>query len=158
MSKDCSTCKYLDLRLDEGACATCNDDYSEYVRDITKGRAPVIGASPFPAPDTPKAVQGTGAKYDAGKPMWGLLMHGCAKAVAGVVAILTFGASKYSANSWQTVPDGYSRYKDAMYRHLHAIESGEFIDPESGKPHWHHVACNVLFCSELWERDNVKSD
>lgn len=106
----------------------------------------------------PSDTQGTGAKFDGGKDRWSLLMKGCASAVRGVVQILTFGAQKYSADSWQTVPNGYDRYKDALYRHLHAIESGEFFDKESGKPHWHHLACNALFCATLWERDYDPED
>lgn len=96
--------------------------------------------------------QGVGMKYDGGKPLWSLLMEGCARSVAGVVSILTFGARKYAPNSWQTVPDGYNRYRDALYRHLHAIERGETHDEESGLPHWHHLLCNAHFCAELDER------
>lgn len=94
-------------------------------------------------------------KFDSGKPRWSLLMQGLAKSLAGVVAVLTFGAKKYAAHSWRNVQNGQERYKDALYRHLHAIESGELTDPESGCSHWSHVATNALFLHEL-EIQNAK--
>lgn len=94
-------------------------------------------------------------KFDEGKPRWSLLMQGLAKSLAGIVAVLTFGAKKYAAHSWRNVQNGQERYKDALYRHLHAIESGELTDPESGCSHWSHVATNALFLHEL-EIQNAK--
>lgn len=91
-----------------------------------------------------------GLKYDDGKPRWSLVMRGLRNAIGGLVGVLTFGAAKYEANSWREVEDGYERYKDALYRHLHAIESGESIDPESGMYHWDHVMANAAFCGELY--------
>lgn len=95
---------------------------------------------------------GSGArdlKFDAGKPRWSLLTAGMPRSLLGVVSVLTFGARKYAAHSWRQVPNGQERYKDAMYRHLSAIEGGEAVDPESGLSHWSHVACNALFLHEL---------
>jgi len=97
----------------------------------------------------PTSDKGAGLKYDGGKPSWVLLMKGCAKALLGVVGVLDFGAKKYSADSWKQVENGESRYRDALYRHLNAIESGELIDPESGLSHWDHICTNALFLSEL---------
>ena len=94
-------------------------------------------------------------KFDFGKPRWSLLTQGLAKSLAGIVAVLTFGAKKYAAHSWRNVQNGQERYKDALYRHLHAIESGELLDPESGCSHWSHVATNALFLHEL-EIQNAK--
>ena len=103
-------------------------------------------------PEMPMPVaseRGTGLKFDSGKPRWSLLMKGCAKALRGVVNVLTFGAKKYSEDSWRGVANGQERYRDALYRHLNAIEGGEVIDPESGESHWSHVATNALFLEEL---------
>ncbi len=93
----------------------------------------------------------SGLKYDAGKPRWSLLMRGCSLALQGVVAVLTFGAQKYAADSWQNVENAEERYRDALYRHLAAIEQhGPLsVDPESGLLHWYHVACNALFMSHF---------
>lgn len=116
--------------------------YGEYGCPVCKGTT----KDPKPVPKTEPAG---GMKFDAGKPRWSLLMGGCGKALAGVAAVLTFGAAKYAAHSWKQVENNKERYRDAMYRHLNAIESGEELDPESGLPHWDHVACNALFLSEL---------
>lgn len=103
----------------------------------------------------PQPSQEPDLKFDSGKPRWSLLTQGLAKSLAGIVAVLTFGAKKYAAHSWRNVQNGQERYKDALYRHLHAIESGELIDPESGCSHWSHVATNALFLHEL-EIQNAK--
>lgn len=87
-------------------------------------------------------------KFDGDKPQPTLLMRGCAKAIAGVIAVLGFGAKKYAADSWKQIEDGETRYRDALYRHLSAIEQGEAHDPESGLPHIDHIACNALFLSQ----------
>lgn len=117
----------------------------EWLND-TNSRVRIYAPQPSQEPDL---------KFDSGKPRWSLLMQGLAKSLAGVVAVLTFGAKKYAAHSWRNVQNGQERYKDALYRHLHAIESGELIDPESGCSHWSHVATNALFLHEL-EIQNAK--
>lgn len=92
-----------------------------------------------------------GQKFDGDKDEPSLLMQGCNLAVAGVIAVLGFGFKKYGKRSgWKEVPEAPRRYKDALYRHLAAIERGEMVDPESGKPHWDHVACNAMFESQMY--------
>lgn len=91
-----------------------------------------------------------GQKFDGDKDEPSLLMQGCNLAVAGIVAVLGFGFKKYGKrNGWKEVPEAPRRYKDALYRHLAAIERGELYDPESGKPHIDHVACNATFLSQM---------
>ncbi len=92
-----------------------------------------------------------GLKYDAGKAPWSLLMRGCGHALASVVDVLQFGARKYAPDSWQRVPNAETRYRDALYRHMAAIEQEgpQAIDPETGLLHWSHVACNALFLTHL---------
>lgn len=96
----------------------------------------------------PRAVSAD-MKFDAGKPRWSLLMRGFAQSLAALVRVLTFGANKYAAHSWRTVPNGEERYRDALYRHLAAIEAGEKCDPESGESHYAHAAFNILALHEL---------
>jgi len=62
----------------------------------------------------------------------------------GVAWILTFGAKKYGDRNWE---QGilYHRLWGAMLRHLMAWYDGEELDPESGKPHLWHAACNLSF-------------
>lgn len=88
-------------------------------------------------------------KYDADKPRMDLLLSGCPLALEAVSSILTFGAKKYSAHSWQTVERGDERYLAALLRHLTAHAKGEKLDPESGISHLAHAACNAMFILEL---------
>lgn len=90
-----------------------------------------------------------GMKYDDGKPRMALLFDGCPRALEAVAQVLTFGAQKYAAHSWQTVPEGEERYKSALLRHLTAVGKGEEIDSESNLHHLAHAACNALFILEL---------
>ena len=55
------------------------------------------------------------------KPRWELLPLNL---LGYVVEVYTVGAKKYGANNWQNLPDGYNRYKAAMFRHLVAFEGG----------------------------------
>jgi hypothetical protein len=76
-----------------------------------------------------------------GKPRWDLLPL---LLVEKIVEVFSFGAKKYSPNTWQKLPDGYNRYKAAMLRHLTAHEKGELYDKESGLLHLAHCAWNAL--------------
>jgi hypothetical protein len=81
-------------------------------------------------------------KLDQGKSRVGLIP---ASALIEVGLIMGYGAVKYEKESWKTVPDAEERYADALLRHTLAILDGEFRDPESGRLHAAHVACNALF-------------
>lgn len=110
-----------------------------------------LNLAPSPGLMPPPDAHG-GLKHDGGKPRWSLLMRGCADALQAVVRVLTFGAQKYADDSWQGVQNGQQRYRDALYRHLNAIERGELVDDESGESHWAHVATNALFLYELHKK------
>lgn len=64
--------------------------------------------------------------------------------VKKVVEVYHFGAKKYGPNNWQTLENGYDRYKAAMLRHIVCFEEGEKIDPDSGLHHLAHAAWNAL--------------
>lgn len=87
-------------------------------------------------------MENDGKKYDCGKVRMDLIPL---DVVENVGKVLTYGAQKYSDNSWQNLPDFWKRYKAALLRHLTAIDKGELIDPESGLPHIDHVLCNTVF-------------
>lgn len=91
-----------------------------------------------------KSPNEAGAKLDVGKNRLGLVLNGFALALQEVGLVGTFGANKYTANGWQTVPNGIERYTDAMYRHLLKEAAGEEIDPDSEMLHAAQVAWNAL--------------
>ena len=109
---------------------------------------------PYSEPPVRGVTVGTGMKYDGGKPRMDLLLSGCPNALEQVSQILTFGAQKYAAHSWQTVPQGEERYLAALLRHLTAHGKGEINDLESGMSHLAHAAGNALFILELEARKN----
>lgn len=93
-----------------------------------------------------------GLKYDDGKIRYDLYpleaYEGCAK-------VLTFGANKYTANGWKSVPDAENRYYAAMVRHINAQKvysdnggKGLALDSESGLPHLDHAQCCLVFLRE----------
>ena len=84
-------------------------------------------------------------KHDHGKDRWDLLDL---EVIGWIVKVLTYGAKKYSANSWQTVPEAKERYRAALFRHLEAHFRGEQFDEESKLPHIAHAFCNMYFL--LW--------
>ena len=84
----------------------------------------------------------TGKKFDDGKLRYDLVPPAVLKQLA---TVLTFGAEKYGANNWQTVPDAHNRYYAAMMRHVEADRGGEVFDKESGLPHLTHALACVAF-------------
>lgn len=99
-----------------------------------------------------------GMKFDGGKPRMDLLLDGCPNALLRIGDVLTFGAEKYAAHSWQTVPQAPARYKAALLRHLTAHAMGEANDLESGLPHLSHAACCLLFMLELEQKATREQD
>ena len=61
-----------------------------------------------------------------------------------VVKVYTKGAEKYAPNNWQNLPDGYNRYKAALFRHLVEHEKGNWIDEETGCIHLAQVVWNAI--------------
>lgn len=103
---------------------------------------PIVNTIEFRGVQEPLAE---GTKYDQGKPRHDLLptslMH-------GVAEILTFGAKKYAEHNWRK-GIAYSRIYSSLQRHITSWQSGETIDPESGKPHLWHAGCNIAFLIEF---------
>lgn len=96
-----------------------------------------------------------GAKFDQGKTRYDLILPEFDEAIAQV---LTFGAQKYAAHSWRTVPDCKERYYSAMMRHLAAHRRGERYDPETGMLHMAHAACNMYFLTQLELEEEYKNE
>lgn len=90
-----------------------------------------------------------GIKLDAGKPLLNKgLFSQFPAALEAVARVSQFGAEKYTWGGWKTVPDGKSRYTEALLRHLMA-EQKELNDRESGLAHLAHAAWNALAILEL---------
>jgi len=84
-------------------------------------------------------------KFDNKKDRWDLVPI---KSMTAVVKVLSFGATKYSDNSWKKVNNFDERYYASLMRHLAAWRRGEKIDEESGLPHLAHAATCCFFL--LW--------
>ena len=85
-----------------------------------------------------------GAKLDAGKPRPALVLGGFARALLAVTRIGTYGATKYTDNGWQEVPNGETRYDDAKLRHWLTEKSDIECDPDTQELHASHEAWNAL--------------
>ena len=97
-----------------------------------------------------KSAHEPGAKLVAGKDaaFRGLLAY-FTRACRSVAAVSTFGATKYAWKGWESVPDGFERYSDALARHLTREGLGESTDKDSGILHAAHIAWNALARLEL---------
>ncbi|MEM8626970.1 MAG: dATP/dGTP diphosphohydrolase domain-containing protein [Pseudomonadota bacterium] len=65
-------------------------------------------------------------------------------ALAEVARVMQVGKEKYGRDNWAQGAD-WTRYLDAMQRHIWAFQAGEDNDPETGLSHMGHAACNALF-------------
>jgi hypothetical protein len=98
----------------------------------------VIEADP-----TGRTAHEPGAKLDEGKVRLGLVLMDFSGALWEVGKVGTYGARKYSNHGWRYVPDGETRYTEALLRHL-LSEPDEDVDKDSGLPHAACVAWNAL--------------
>lgn len=99
-----------------------------------------------------------GAKLDAGKaPVMRGVVQYFPRALTLVAGISLFGATKYTWNGWESVPDGVNRYSDAMGRHLVGEAVDGPIDPETGLMHAAQVAWNALARLELMLRADAET-
>lgn len=110
------------------------------------------------AEGTPTIGNG-GMKYDAGKPLAGILYQDFPRALNAVVGIGSFGAKKYERSSWKDVPNAEQRYYDAFHRHLLA-DAISSVDDESGLLHLAHAAWGILAVLELRlaEAEGIKDE
>ena len=92
-----------------------------------------------------------GLKYDQNKLRMDLIPPETYEALGRV---LTYGAGKYSPNSWQGVAS--ERYVGALLRHFVAyMKEPSGVDEESGLKHIEHVLANAMFLNWMC---NVKEN
>lgn len=108
---------------------------------------------------TGKAIGQPGCKVDAGKaPVLQGFLHYFPRAVLAVAEISAFGVQKgYAWNSWETVPNGVTRYGDALARHLIKEVIDGPLDAQSKKLHAAHEAWNSMARLELICREEEKA-
>ena len=74
-----------------------------------------------------------------------------------IVKVYTEGAKKYGPNMWQNLPDGYQRYKAALFRHLVEYEKGNWLDNETNCIHLAQVAWNAIAMLHI-AKQNMKNN
>lgn len=85
-------------------------------------------------------AKGSGARYNNGKPNYGLMpMH----LFDEVCLVWTYGAEKYSPWNWARGMPWSVPYA-CICRHMFAWFRGERNDQESGLSHLAHVICNLM--------------
>lgn len=100
-----------------------------------------LASSPAPSADAPALDLSVAVKSDAYKTRYELISPTFKRAMADV---LTAGSVKYSDHNWRK-GFAWSRLMGAIERHFEAIKLGELTDPETGKLHTAHLACEVMF-------------
>lgn len=75
-----------------------------------------------------------------------------------VTAVLELGASKHGGSYNWRKGNGIREdvYISATFRHLLAIMEGQWLDPESGKSHWSHIAATAAIMVDAIKHDKLK--
>ncbi len=92
-----------------------------------------------------RVIAGTGTKHDGDKPAMAYLPP---HALTEVAKVMTFGAKKYGPFNYLG-GISYTRLLSAAFRHGFAILRGEWLDPESGLPHYAHAGACFLMLGEM---------
>lgn len=85
-----------------------------------------------------------GVKFDSEKPDLSLLPK---DALFEIAQVLMMGEKKYGRYNWQNSIE-INRLLAAAMRHILQFNDGEDNDPESGRSHLAHGACNLMFA--IW--------
>jgi len=95
-------------------------------------------------------LEGEAVKSDNGKPKYDLIDPEFLRLIAEV---FTFGAIKYSEKNYlQGKGLDPARVRNSLMRHYESYREGEWLDPESGKPHLAHLGCCVFMLFEIEQR------
>lgn len=68
--------------------------------------------------------------------------------IEDIVRVYHAGAKKYGPNRWQDLPNGFERYRAALFRHLMEYMKGNKIDSDTGCQHLAQVCWNAI--AMLW--------
>lgn len=82
-------------------------------------------------------------KFDQGKLEWNLMPE---PALEEVMKVLQYGKSKYGDWNWldNSANVNWSRYLNALERHLKKFKNGQDLDAESRLYELAHIVCNAL--------------
>lgn len=58
-------------------------------------------------------------------------------------AVHEHGHGRHGEWNWRETPINLTTYIKAVGRHLAAVLDGEWLDPDSGYPHFSHIACGT---------------
>lgn len=125
-------------------------DFEAHLAGLTKGPA-ANEADPHG-----KSQHEPGAKVDAGKDEYDMVLFSFPNALAKVDRVGKFGAKKYTKGGFIEVPNGQIRYFNAGIRHAKEQLQGDLVDPDSGELHLAHKAWNALAELELFLRGKGK--
>ena len=101
-----------------------------------------------------KNDEGTGIKFDYGKPPMWLLPR---IPLIEIAKVLDFGAAKYKPHNWRGGMK-WSRLASALLRHIFAWLEGEDADEETGLSHLSHAGCCLIFLLEYEARGLGEDD
>lgn len=102
---------------------------------------------------------GTGKKYDTGKPLPGTVCRVFPHALMAVGQCIEFGTHKYpDPNNWKLVEKAFTRYQDSMMRHYLKFNAGLINDSETNINHLAHMAWNALAILELYIMEHPELD
>lgn len=93
-------------------------------------------------PNSSKNTYDQSRKFDGDKLRYELIPP---EPLEELAKVLTYGAKKYAANSWQKVEPFEDRYYAALMRHLAEWRKGYDHDDESGLLHLSHAFCCLMF-------------
>lgn len=145
--------------LEEAEKALFEEYTAKGVPAFVVARADLCALDTEPAKEVIKPYDltddGTGKKYDGGKPMVGTLCRVFPRALLAVGQCIEFGTHKYpKPDNWKLVEEAFTRYQDSMMRHYLKHQAGEVMDSETKLPHLSHMAWNALAILELYLMDN----
>lgn len=140
MGKYCNLClHFVDNNCNCDVFKVCNEGNNGYYGGKKNGLVE-------------KTVSGD-KKWDAGKPMVGLMKKDFSRALMAVADVSRFGVEKYKKpGSWREVEDALARYEDAHGRH-DLLMHQEDRDKESKCLHAAHRAWNALATLEMLLED-----
>lgn len=114
-------------------------NFNEGLDPALWGRTNVFPLPPLPPP--PKAPDNGGLRFNDSKDRWDLLPW---DALEVLVKIYTKGAVKYAPRNWERGMS-WSKMVSSMMRHfVRRVVYREVIDPETGEPHFGHMAWNAI--------------